>query len=184
MNTLPSELEPQLKKLKEDDDDEDDIDPDKALEKSAAELQKEFNEAEFIEGSNDTDDRDTQGKLIPKKEKHPFYYNRLARHYIMNDIKKENRNATLTSATYHKKTKLLITAYSTGAFYLHEMPDMSMIHSLSISEFAIETACFNNTGDWIALGAVGIGQLLVWEWQSILIRLLFSSIYERYFFVF
>ena len=25
---------------------------------------------------------------------------------------------------------------------------------------------FNNTGDWIALGCSGLGQLLVWEWQS------------------
>lgn len=84
----------------------------------------------------------------------------------MNDIKKENRNATMTAATYHKKSKLLITAYSTGAFYLHELPDVSLIHSLSISDHSIATACFNITGDWIALGAVGLGQLLVWEWQS------------------
>jgi periodic tryptophan protein 2 len=25
---------------------------------------------------------------------------------------------------------------------------------------------FNNTGDWIALACSGLGQLLVWEWQS------------------
>ena len=25
---------------------------------------------------------------------------------------------------------------------------------------------FNSTGDWIALGCSGLGQLLVWEWQS------------------
>jgi periodic tryptophan protein 2 len=24
----------------------------------------------------------------------------------------------------------------------------------------------NSTGDWVALGCVGLGQLLVWEWQS------------------
>lgn len=101
-----------------------------------------------------------------KRGKHPFYYNRLARHYLMNDIKKENRSVTLTAATYHKKSKLLITAYSTGVFYLHELPEVSLIHSLSISDFSIQTACFNGTGDWIALGASGLGQLLVWEWQS------------------
>lgn len=84
----------------------------------------------------------------------------------MNDIKKDNRSATLTAATYHKKSKLLITAYSTGVFYLHELPEVTLIHSLSISDFAIQTACFNDTGDWIALGASGLGQLLVWEWQS------------------
>ena len=25
---------------------------------------------------------------------------------------------------------------------------------------------FNKTGEWIALGCSGLGQLLVWEWQS------------------
>lgn len=109
--------------------------------------------------------RDQQGKVV-EKSRHPFYYKRIARHYLLDDIKKENRNATLTAATYHKKSKLLVTAYSTGAFYLHELPEVSLIHSLSISEYAIDTACFNPTGDWIALGAAGLGQLLVWEWQS------------------
>jgi periodic tryptophan protein 2 len=62
--------------------------------------------------------------------------------------------------------KLLVTAYSTGAFFLHEFPDVTMIHSLNISEYAVDTVTFNSTGDWIALGVSGAGQLLVWEWQS------------------
>lgn len=97
---------------------------------------------------------------------HPFYFKRITRHYLLDEVKKEDRNATLTAATYHKNTKLLVTAYSTGVFYLHELPDVSLIHSLKISEYAIDTTCFNSTGDWIALGATGLGQLLVWEWQS------------------
>lgn len=112
-----------------------------------------------------SEERDQQGKLV-EKPRHPFYFKRIARHYLLDDIRKENRKATLTAATYHKKSKLLVTAYSTGAFYLHELPEVSLIHSLSISEYAIDTACFNPTGDWIALGAAGLGQLLVWEWQS------------------
>lgn len=83
-----------------------------------------------------------------EKPRHPFYYKRIARHYLLDEIKKENRNATLTAATYHKKSKLLVTAYSTGAFYLHELPEVSLIHSLSISEFAIDTACFNLYSNW------------------------------------
>ncbi|KAG4068090.1 hypothetical protein HA402_001515 [Bradysia odoriphaga] len=148
-------------KIKEDDDD-DDIDTEKTLEKSHKELEKSLKNAQFIEGS---ETRDQQGKLV-ERPRHPFYYKRIARHYLLDEIKKENRKATLTAATYHKKSKLLVTAYSTGAFYLHELPDVSLIHSLSISEYAIDTACFNPTGDWIALGAAGLGQLLVWEWQS------------------
>ena len=36
----------------------------------------------------------------------------------------------------------------------------------SISEQSITSIAFNKTGEWIALGCSGLGQLLVWEWQS------------------
>ncbi|KAG5440834.1 hypothetical protein PCK2_000133 [Pneumocystis canis] len=41
-----------------------------------------------------------------------------------------------------------------------------MIHSLSISQNAIDFISINKTGEWIAFGAGKLGQLLVWEWQS------------------
>lgn len=37
---------------------------------------------------------------------------------------------------------------------------------VSISDKSIATVEFNKTGDWIAFGCSGLGQLLVWEWQS------------------
>lgn len=49
---------------------------------------------------------------------------------------------------------------------------MNLIHSLSISEQKITSIALNETGDWIALGCGGLGQLLVWEWQSMLIHTL------------
>jgi len=36
----------------------------------------------------------------------------------------------------------------------------------SISDQRISSIALNSTGDWVALGCVGLGQLLVWEWQS------------------
>ena len=36
----------------------------------------------------------------------------------------------------------------------------------SMSEQSIEAIAFNSSGDWIGLGCSGLGQLLVWEWQS------------------
>merc|ERR1712071_342328 len=48
----------------------------------------------------------------------------------------------------------------------HEMPDVNLIHSLKISDQEISSIAINSTGDWIALGCSGLGQLLVWEWQS------------------
>lgn len=59
-----------------------------------------------------------------------------------------------------------ILGYSCGAFFIHELPELNLIHSLKISDQKITSISLNCTGDWIALGCGGIGQLLVWEWQS------------------
>ncbi len=39
---------------------------------------------------------------------------------------------------------------------------------LSVSNCSVVATCLNKTGDWIAVGCSGggLGQLLVWEWQS------------------
>ncbi|XP_022217803.2 periodic tryptophan protein 2 homolog [Drosophila obscura] len=100
------------------------------------------------------------------KKMHPFFYKKLARHYLADEPRKEQRDAQLTAANYNRRTKVLVVAFSTGAFYLYELPDVNMIHSLSISDYPISAAMFNSTGDWVALASREIGQLLVWEWQS------------------
>ncbi|NXJ23672.1 PWP2 protein, partial [Dicrurus megarhynchus] len=79
---------------------------------------------------------------------------------------KEGDFNNLTAAAYHKKTHLLVTGFASGIFHLHELPDFSLIHSLSISDQRIASISINCTGDWIAFGCSGLGQLLVWEWQS------------------
>ncbi|XP_052888614.1 periodic tryptophan protein 2 homolog [Anopheles moucheti] len=112
------------------------------------------------------EERDEQGKLIAQAKLHPFYYKRLARHYLADLPRAENRNAYVTAATYHQKLRILVVAFSTGSFYLYELPDVNLIHSLSISDASIGSVAFNDTGDWLALGVSSLGQLLVWEWQS------------------
>ncbi|NXD19079.1 PWP2 protein, partial [Spelaeornis formosus] len=79
---------------------------------------------------------------------------------------KEGDFNNLTAAAYHKKTHLLVTGFASGIFHLHELPDFNLIHSLSISDQRISSISINCTGDWIAFGCSGLGQLLVWEWQS------------------
>ncbi|XP_048350885.1 periodic tryptophan protein 2 homolog [Sphaerodactylus townsendi] len=79
---------------------------------------------------------------------------------------KEGDFNNLTSAAYHKKTHLLVTGFASGIFHLHELPYFNLIHSLSISDQKIAAISINSTGDWIAFGCAGLGQLLVWEWQS------------------
>lgn len=75
-------------------------------------------------------------------------------------------HSKLTSADYHAATGLLVTAFSTGHFLLHQLPDFDHIQSLSISRHSVSTVKFNNNGEWLALGCAALGQLLVWEWRS------------------
>ncbi|KAM9695578.1 periodic tryptophan protein 2 homolog isoform 3-T3 [Trichechus inunguis] len=79
---------------------------------------------------------------------------------------KEGDFNNLTAAAYHKKTHLLVTGFASGTFHLHELPEFNLIHSLSISDQSISSVAINSTGDWVAFGCSGLGQLLVWEWQS------------------
>ncbi|KAH9822082.1 Periodic tryptophan protein 2 [Teratosphaeria destructans] len=82
------------------------------------------------------------------------------RHYFFQD------QANLTTAAFHAPSNLLVTGFSNGLFMLHELPDFSEIHKLSISASNIDTISINRTGEWLAFGSSALGQLLVWEWQS------------------
>ncbi|TRY95282.1 hypothetical protein DNTS_006739 [Danionella cerebrum] len=79
---------------------------------------------------------------------------------------KEGDFNKLTAAAFHKQTHILVTGFASGAFHLHELPDFDLIHSLSISDQMISAITVSPTGDWIGFGCSGMGQLLVWEWQS------------------
>uniref|UniRef100_A0A8V0YWC1 Periodic tryptophan protein 2 homolog n=1 Tax=Gallus gallus TaxID=9031 RepID=A0A8V0YWC1_CHICK len=104
------------------------------------------------------------GKANPNEQemREKVKYTRVAKYFF----NKEGDFNNLTSAAYHKKTHLLVTGFASGIFHLHELPDFNLIHSLSISDQRIASISINSTGDWIAFGCSGLGQLLVWEWQS------------------
>lgn len=167
-------IQPSARKVPkiEPDDDEDAFDKERDLELPEGEIEKRLaSELNISENPEESTTRDSQGKLIEAtqekvKDEKLISYKRLARHYLATEPRKENPNVILSATCYHRDTKILVSAFSTGAFYLHELPDMNLIHSLNISEYKIDTATFNSTGDWIALGVSGVGQLLVWEWQS------------------
>jgi periodic tryptophan protein 2 len=61
---------------------------------------------------------------------------------------------------------LLAVGFTSGAFALYEMPGFVQIHSLSISDQRVSTAAINRSGEWLAFGCGGHGQLIVWEWAS------------------
>ncbi|XP_054706940.1 periodic tryptophan protein 2 homolog [Uloborus diversus] len=106
-------------------------------------------------------------KLVVEKkvDDDKFFYKRIGRHFLKDALSKEGYVA-LTSSAFHRKSHILVVGFSNGSFLLYEMPECNQIHSLSLSNQVIASIAFNCTGDWIALGSSGIGQLVVWEWQS------------------
>ncbi|XP_002761514.1 periodic tryptophan protein 2 homolog isoform X3 [Callithrix jacchus] len=124
-------------------------------------LQREEEGEENQEGDRETT---IQGKATPAEEEKTgkVKYSRLAKYFF----NKEGDFNNLTAAAFHKKSHLLVTGFASGIFHLHELPEFNLIHSLSISDQSIASVAVNSSGDWIAFGCSGLGQLLVWEWQS------------------
>jgi len=102
----------------------------------------------------------TENQMEEAEEK--IHYKRVAKHFF----NKEGDFNNVTCVAFHKKSHILVTGFASGAFYLHELPDFNLIHSLSISEHQITSATFNMHGEWLALASANLGQLVVWEWKS------------------
>ncbi|XP_043502208.1 periodic tryptophan protein 2 homolog [Polistes fuscatus] len=162
------------KRRKIDSDNEDDVDLDKVIEKTENLLKtsetklfkfpKEEEEEEVEVKEKETEEEDNT-KTLKKFTK--LRYKRIARHFVSPKVEQQYpNNIILTSAAYHKDSHILIVGFNNGTFFLYDMPDGNVIHSLEISQQSISTIAINPTGDWIALGCSNVGQLLVWEWQS------------------
>ena len=82
-----------------------------------------------------------------------------AKHYF-------NQQAKVTACAYHTASEILVAAFDSGVFALFEMPACTNVHTLSISQHAIDSVAINPSGEWLAFGSSRLGQLLVWEWQS------------------
>lgn len=67
----------------------------------------------------------------------------------------------VTAADFNSTTHILVTGFSNGVFFIHEMPEAQLIHSLSISEQSILSIALNHSGDWIAFGCEHLGQVSV-----------------------
>ncbi|XP_014295048.1 periodic tryptophan protein 2 homolog [Microplitis demolitor] len=147
-------------------DSEDDVILEKAIEqtKSTRKASKQKSS-----GSTDQDPASDQ-ELEDKPLK--FSYKLTSRHYLADDLKKnetddkKSNSAVASAASYHQSTRILVLGFSTGSFFLYELPDVNLIHSLNVSNQSLSSIAFNPTGDWVALGSSQLGQLLVWEWQS------------------
>jgi periodic tryptophan protein 2 len=137
---------------------------------NASEQMEEDDIEEDPENPNSEPKEDKKEKETETEESKHLFYKRSSRHFLSDTFKGEKGvsifNISVTSVAYVPSTKLLVTGYSHGAFLLHEMPEVNLIHSLKISKQLISSIAINPTGDWIALGCADMGQLLVWEWQS------------------
>lgn len=79
----------------------------------------------------DTPEREEDKDSEVNSEIKKFRYTKVCRHYIANEVqKKQNEKVTLTAAAYHAETNILVVGFNNGSFYLYEMPDVNMIHSL------------------------------------------------------
>ncbi|CAK9809708.1 Periodic tryptophan protein 2 homolog [Anthophora quadrimaculata] len=146
-----------------DSDEEDDVDIEKAIEKTDKQAKAEERNLEQSRQPAEPDDENTNTETGVKK----LRYTKLCRHYLCQEASKEAKGTVgLSAAAYHKQTNILVVGFTNGSFFLYEMPDVNLIHSLSISHQRISSIVINSTGDWIALGSSTAGQLLVWEWQS------------------
>ena len=75
-------------------------------------------------------------------------------------------NADVSCTSMDEQKSLLVVGFTTGVFGLYEMPGVTNIHTLSVSQHLIKSVAINPSGDWLAFGCPNLGQLLVWEWQS------------------
>eukprot|EP00127_Corallochytrium_limacisporum_P007050 Clim_evm10s241 gene=Clim_evmTU10s241 len=75
-------------------------------------------------------------------------------------------SARIKSCCFHQALDLLVVGFTNGAFGIFEMPDLNTIHTLSMTQKAIQSAAMSPAGDWLAFGSATYGQLLVWEWRS------------------
>ncbi|CAK1551545.1 unnamed protein product [Leptosia nina] len=139
------------------------------IKKEEALVEDDINEKDEVEKEKEyvsDEDEDMKPETEVKEEVKKLQYKKLGRHYIGDAIRKANCKVRLTAAQYHKGTRVLVTGFSNGIFFLHEMPDVNLIHTLNISEHRISSVAMSPQGDWVAFGCPNIGQLLVWEWQS------------------
>lgn len=86
-----------------------------------------------IEGDTvreDTVEKNTVEETIEVKR---LGYKRLARHYLADEPRKHDKDVRLTATAYHQDTRILVVGFNNGSFYLYEMPDVNMIHSLRYS---------------------------------------------------
>mmetsp|Transcript_9075 Transcript_9075/g.18345 ORF Transcript_9075/g.18345 Transcript_9075/m.18345 type:complete len:850 (+) Transcript_9075:214-2763(+) len=87
-------------------------------------------------------------------------WNLSTKHYLRQE------GARVTCASASCGGAVLAIGFTTGVFGIYNMPGCENVHSLSVGNRVLTSLQLNGTGEWVAVGVGGTGQLLVWEWQS------------------
>lgn len=109
--------------------------------------QEQENEDEEMEDEDEDRESTMRWRIVEK-------------HYFMQE------GARVRCAAFHAPSNLLVVGFSSGVFGLYELPGFVVLQTLSVSQNDINYVTINSTGEWLALGAAKLGQLLVWEWKS------------------
>lgn len=161
------------RKKNKNDEDEKEKESEKDNEKSDSEkgdMSEDGNDSSNEDGSdssNESDDNpDTKNDIIPTNEdlthKNIYAHGKWSIHSKFTI----EESSQVSCCDFNPYSNLLILGLVNGVFALHEMPDFTRIHSLSISRNDVSSCSINRSGDWLAFGCASLGQLLVWEWQS------------------
>lgn len=133
--------------IKSNDDDDDDVD------QSDDDEDNENNDNNDNDGDENNNVEDSMIKInkknkINKKDK----IDRIKKKGIWKLLSREflwEPHTSVTSVGFNKKTNLLVVGFDKGVFGLYEMPGCVNIHKLSVSHHSLNSACINNTGQFL-----------------------------------
>ncbi|KAI6652717.1 hypothetical protein LOD99_4103 [Oopsacas minuta] len=122
-----------------------------------------FFDKERDEEEASSSDEDNKYESIAKriKKSNSIVWTRSDKHILNTE-----HHSTISSACYSSHIRILVVGFKNGVFVLYETPSLVQIHSLSVSQHAINSAALNTSGQWLALASKTLGQLVVWEWSS------------------
>lgn len=120
-------------KIQDSDSEEDDVDLNKAIEKPQSNKKKStVQEMEIDIVNKNAEDGDSEAEESTVEEQINFLkYKRLGgRHYLADEVRKDGKTFDVTAVAYHRDVHILVVGFENGSFFLYEIPEVNMIHSL------------------------------------------------------
>lgn len=123
-----------------------------------------LNQYEYIEGGDEVNEDEKSSDDDEEMKTEEYADTGRWRITSKNFFRVEGGN--VRCAAFHAASNMLVVGFTTGEFRLYDLPEFSLIQSLSMGKNAVDTVSINKSGEWFAFGSSKAGQLLVYEWQS------------------